>query len=45
MPAKPEKTRRRDMWRAIPWKRRAEIERKIKQMPGGDRIPTEIISA
>ena len=29
------KTRERDMWKAIPWERRAEIAKQIKRMPDG----------
>lgn len=29
------KTRNRDMWKAIPWERRAEIAKQIKRMPDG----------
>lgn len=31
----PAKSRNRDMWKAIPWKRRAEIAKQIKRMPEG----------
>lgn len=31
------KSRNRDMWKAIPWKRRAEIAEQIKKMPDGIR--------
>ena len=31
------KTRSRDMWKNIPWERRAEIANKIKRMPDGMR--------
>ena len=31
------KIRNRDMWKRIPWQRRAEIEKQIKRMPDGMR--------
>lgn len=31
------KSRDRDMWKAIPWKRRAEIAEQVKKMPDGIR--------
>lgn len=35
--AEGEKKRKRDMWKNIPWQRRAEIEQKIRRMPDGPR--------